>query len=424
MLSAPRGTRDFSSEEMQKRQWLLNTMKTIFSSFGYYEIQTPTFEHLELFTAKSGASIIEELYNFEDKSGRQLALRPELTAPVIRFYNEQLQMEPKPLKLFYFGNCFRYDRPQAGRYREFWQIGCELIGTDTPEAIAELIALGYTVLTNAGLENCQLHIGHVGLLQNQLEQLESTLDSADNYPGKTEILRLIDKEDFKELDSLLKTSGFSSEAIKQFQSFLECDDPSNLDSFADNDLKQQQITRYKEVLTYLGDLGVSNPLCNMKIARGLDYYTGIVFEIEAPSLGAEKQLCGGGEYQLIGLLGGNELASSGFAIGFDRTLLALEQQQTEFPTSTLDVYVIPVKQPQLSTALQVAQHLRSNKLKVDIDLSRRGLGKAIKYANAKNARYLIIIGPQEMDQNKVTLRNMSSGEQTMESVETAIKRIL
>ena len=141
MFKIPRGTRDFNPAEMQKRRYLEDSMKKTFKIFGYREVQTPMFENLDLFTAKSGEGIIEEIYSFADKGGRELALRPELTAPVIRFYVDKLQMEPKPLKLFYFGNCFRYDRPQKGRYREFRQAGCEIIGTDTPEALAELIAL-------------------------------------------------------------------------------------------------------------------------------------------------------------------------------------------------------------------------------------------------------------------------------------------
>ena len=159
MFKLPRGTTDFTPEEMEKRRYVEEKMASTFKSFGYREIQTPTFETLELFTAKSGDSIIDEIYAFSDKGGRELALRPELTAPVIRFYVDKLQMEPKPLKLYYFGNCFRYDRPQKGRYREFQQAGCEIIGADTPEAYAELIAMAYNILKNVGLKNIKLNIG-------------------------------------------------------------------------------------------------------------------------------------------------------------------------------------------------------------------------------------------------------------------------
>jgi histidyl-tRNA synthetase len=150
----------------------------------------------------------------------------------------------------------------------------------------------------------------------------------------------------------------------------------------------------------------------MKIARGLDYYSGIVFEIEAPALGAEKQLCGGGEYQLVGQFGGAELPTSGFAIGFDRTLLALEHEHYTFPSQTLDIFITPVEEKQLPDAIHLAQTLRSNHFSVDMDLARRGMSKAIKYAHARKTRYLIIVGPDELKHNKVTIRNMDTGEQT------------
>ena len=172
----PRGTRDFTSEEMQKRKYVENSMKTTFQTFGYREIQTPMFETLELFTAKSGEGIIEEIYNFTDKGGRELALRPELTAPVMRMYVEKLQMEAKPLKLFYFGSCFRYDRPQKGRYREFTQAGCEIVGADTPEAYAELIAMAYKVLENTGLKNIQLNVGNLNVLSSMFNVLKLPKD--------------------------------------------------------------------------------------------------------------------------------------------------------------------------------------------------------------------------------------------------------
>jgi histidyl-tRNA synthetase len=176
MFQVPRGTRDFTPDEMQKRRYLEQNMATTFTSFGYGEIQTPTFENLELFTAKSGESIINELYTFTDKGGRALALRPELTAPVIRCYVERLQMEPKPLKLFYFGNCYRYDRPQKGRYREFQQAGCEVIGTGTCEATAELLALAYTLLKNTGLKNIRLNIGNLTIISAIFKKLRLLKD--------------------------------------------------------------------------------------------------------------------------------------------------------------------------------------------------------------------------------------------------------
>ena len=197
MFQLPRGTRDFTSEEMQKRRYIEQIITSTFQVYGYQEIQTPTFETLDLFTAKSGDAIIDEIYAFTDKSGRELALRPELTAPVIRCYVDKLQMQPKPLKLYYFGNCYRYDRPQKGRYREFHQAGCEIIGSDTPEAYAELIALAYMILKNVGVQNITLNIGNLDLISALFTKLG--LSSEDQ---KT-ILPLIDKSEYETLHSTL-----------------------------------------------------------------------------------------------------------------------------------------------------------------------------------------------------------------------------
>jgi len=163
-VQRPRGTRDFLPPDMARRRFIERKMRKVAENWGYQEIQTPTFEDLELFTVKSGEAIVEEIYEFRDKSGRALALRPELTAPVIRMYVNELQREPKPLKFYYFGNCFRYERPQKARFREFWHFGVELIGSDRPEADAEVIALASAMLDEIGLSG-DLHIGHLGVLR-------------------------------------------------------------------------------------------------------------------------------------------------------------------------------------------------------------------------------------------------------------------
>ena len=214
MFQLPRGTRDFTPEETEKRRYVEENMLSTFKSFGYKEIQTPTFETLELFTAKSGDLIIDEIYAFSDKGGRELALRPELTAPVIRFYVEKMQMEPKPLKFFYFGNCFRYDRPQKGRYREFWQAGCEIVGTNTPEAYAELVAMAYTILKNVGLKNIKLNIGNLNIINSTFTQLGLSKDD------QKILLPLIDKSQFDDVFSLLPDFGITNESAKKATFFL------------------------------------------------------------------------------------------------------------------------------------------------------------------------------------------------------------
>lgn len=392
---------------MQKRRHIQKKILTTFHQFGYNEIQTPIFETLELFTAKSGQAIIDELYTFQDKGQRNLALRPELTAPVMRMYVEKLQMEPKPLKLFYFGQCFRYDRPQKGRYREFFQAGCELIGTNTPEAHAELIALAYTLLKNVGLKNITLKIGNLDLVQALFKHHHISDQQ------KQELLPLIDKEEFDELKTYLHNTTLTEQDIDEILHLLQTTDLSTITaSFKKQKELTEELQKTQHIFTLLTDaFSIPTPEFHLSIVRGLDYYQGLVFEIEAPILGAEKQLCGGGTYSLIDLFGGTPTPTAGFAIGFDRTILALEEEHYHFPESTIDLYLIPVTPKTLPNTLHLAQQIRKQGYIVDIDLLQRGIGKALKHANTKNTTYAIIIGPDELKQNVITLRNMDTGKQ-------------
>ncbi len=392
---------------MQKRRYIEQTMAATFRSFGYGEIQTPTFENLELFTAKSGDSIVDEIYAFTDKGGRQLALRPELTAPVIRCYVERLQMEPKPLKLYYFGNCYRYDRPQKGRYREFQQAGCELIGADTPEAMAELLACAFTLLQNVGLKNIRINIGNLTLVSLLFAHFKL------EKPAQKTLLPLIDKSLFDDLLVVLGECGLTDETSGQFLRLLQTTSLAEIkEFFQKNEPAIQELTTMETVLGMLKEsFRVSDYEIKLGIVRGLDYYKGIVFEIDAPVLGAEKQLCGGGAYELVSLFGGTEVPTAGFAVGFDRTILALEAEGFTFPAPTLDVYIIPVNQEMVPKTIELAQQLRKEGISVDFDQLRRGLGKSLKYASARNARTVIIIGPKELEQQSVTLRDMKTGTQ-------------
>jgi histidyl-tRNA synthetase len=408
----PRGTRDFIPEEMYKRRYLQHRIEETFRRFGYGEIQTPTFETLELFTAKSGSSIIDELYNFTDKGGRELALRPELTAPVIRCYIERLQMAPKPLKLFYFGNCFRYDRPQKGRYREFWQAGCELIGTDTPEAHAELVALAYSILCSIGLRDIVLNIGNLHVIAAMFRKVNIT------DPVKRDLLTFVDKSQYEDLFSALRANDISQQDTEAFIEILQTPDIDKIMAYVSKDEKATaELTRLRGILGLLQDsFGITDAHVKIGIVRGLDYYKGLVFEIEAPILGAEKQLCGGGDYELVSLFGGTAVPQAGFAIGFDRALLALETEQFSFPKSTLDVYIVPVNEDAIPTALTIAAQLRAKGLMTDLDLVRRGISKSLKYAASQQARFAVIIGPKELETKTVTLRNMADGTQTSSTI--------
>jgi len=401
----PRGTRDFTSEEMKKRNSLEESIKKVFQNYGYKEIETPTFENLDLFTAKSGEGIISEIYSFKDKGDRELALRPELTAPVMRFYVEKLQMEPKPLKLFYFGNCYRYDRPQKGRYREFKQAGCELIGTSTPEAIAELISMAYKIIENTGLKDMKLKIGNLKILSSIFEKINLKKDQIEY------IIPLIDKELFDDLYNALQEFGLDNKAITTFINLLETEDLNQIKKFAGSE-SEEEINRFEKIIDLVKKtFKIKNFKVTLGIVRGLDYYTGTVFEIEAPSLGAEKQICGGGEYQLVSLFGGRETDTSGFAIGFDRVLLALETEGYSFSENYTEAFVIPVTEDMKNKAIEITEKLRKSNIVTDQELNDRSMSKSLKYANSINAKKVIIVGPDEMKEKKVTVKDMITGKQ-------------
>ncbi|MDI6654281.1 MAG: histidine--tRNA ligase [Candidatus Hydrothermarchaeota archaeon] len=406
-FTRPRGTRDFLPEEMARRRYAEKVMRETFESYGYREVQTPVFESLELITAKSGEDIVKHLYDFKDKSQRSLALRPELTLPVMRLYISELQFKPKPVKLYYFGNCFRYEEPQAGRYREFWQAGVELIGTSYPEAEAEVIALAVEVLKKLGLKDFELHIGNIGILRKILRES----GAAEKEQGK--ILHLIDKGERGELENFLNKLKISEENKQVLLKILNlAGDKKEVISRAGGLLKGRpallkELEKLEATLRFL-DLKYS---LNLGIARGLDYYSGMVFEIYANKLGAQKQICGGGTYSLGSVLGGEETATCGFAFGFDRVMLALEAEKVDFNLGNkTQILVVPVSEGLLDEAIKISSIIRKS-FSCEVDLMRRKLSKALAYANSEGIPFVVILGDEELAKDSVTLRNMKTGEQ-------------
>ncbi len=420
-LQKPRGTRDFLFNEMKERKSVENTMRRVFETYAFQEIKTPIFEDLSLFTMKSGEGIIEEIYHFQDKGGRDLALRPELTAPVARIYLNQLQKAPKPIKMYYFGSCFRYERPQAGRFRQFWQMGCEIIGGKSPDSEAEIIALAAHCLEELKLENYQIHLGNLGILRGILSDNGVLSDRQD------QIMALIDKGDVEGLKTLLKEMELSEkssaillklvgmqghqEIIGQVKELIE-EYPDALTALEELDL----------LLTMLEAFGFTNYIVNLGIARGLDYYTGTVFEIYMEGLGAQKQISGGGTYNLIEIFGGEKVESTGFAFGFDRVMEALKIQETKISTQkNVEVFVAPISSDMKLNAFEIAQKLRKSGISTDVELGGRKLKKILSFANNLGAGYVLLVGARDMEEGKVTVKDMESGDQEQIPTETVVE---
>ena len=426
-FARPRGTRDFLFDEMRQRKKAESTLRKIFESYGYQEIKTPLFEELKLFTTKSGEEIVDQLYNFKDKSDRELTLRPEITAPVARLYlNELEKTAVKPIKLYYYGSCFRYERPQKGRFRQFWQFGCELIGAKTPQGEAEVIALCTDSINALGITTADVNINHLGIIRG----LFSHFNISDET--QREIMVVIDKGDKDLLIESLSGDNPVIDNDELNQILLKLidlvGDKSILSDveelIAPYDESKAALEELKELIDLLEDFDVENYTLNLGVARGLDYYTGIVFEIYVPELGAQKQICGGGSYSLVKVFGGQEVESTGFALGFDRLMNAIEElTEVEELGSHLDIYVIPITEDVRSEAYKITQLLRRNGIKADVDLNNKKFRKLMNYADKIKVEKIALMGPKELEDGKITIKDMVSGDQELIDIENIVEYV-
>jgi histidyl-tRNA synthetase len=430
MFQRPKGTRDFLPEEMEERRAVETELRNRAASWGYREVCTPAFEHLDLFTVKSGEGIINEVYAFEDKKGLRMALRPEITAPVLRMYVNEARSLPKPLRWFYFADCFRYEDPQKGRYRQFWQFGIELIGADTPEANAEVILLADDLLRATGVD-FTLQVGHLAPMKKILSGLNPHLQS--------QVMRFLDKRDFEGMEKYLENNpgqaGTGWQAI--FTNLKNLTDVKSLEDLWGvlGDIPERQ--KIESLDGILRKEGLSFTW-NFAIARGLDYYTGVVFEGFAENLGAENQILGGGEYRLARLFGGDDAASTGFALGFDRILVSIKNER-DISIEKCPVVMIIAQGQGKKQAFAAAQAFRTagsreiplhdifyrkgRKIIAIMDLTDQNITKKMSHA-AKIADFAVIIGDREVNAGTVNLKDLHTSDQTEMKLEEAVIRVM
>ncbi len=400
-VQRPRGTRDFLPDDMSKRRYIENKLREVAIKWGYGEIKTPTFEHIELFTSKSGEGILGEIYNFRDKGDREIALRPELTAPVIRMYVEELQKSPKPLKFYYFDNCFRYERPQKGRFREFFQFGVEIIGSARPESEAEVIGMAVEMLKTTGV-HCDLHVGHLGIVRSLLNDIQPEHQS--------KIMRLVDKKDDKGLEEFLDDIQVPDEMRSKLFRLIGLRGINAVQEARELVGDIEAMSQFETILDLLDVYGLEYQV-DLGIARGLDYYTGMVFEIYCEGLGAQNQVCGGGSYRLAQLFGGGDTPSTGYALGFDRIMEICEAK----PADIKRIVVVSFEDTR-KEAILIAQKLREH-VATYVDVMGRKFKDQISYANTIGASHVVIVGKNELDAGKVALKDMKTGGQEMVTVE-------
>lgn len=417
----PRGTRDFLFEEMRQRKEAEDILRNVFENYGFGEVQTPLFEDLKLFTTKSGEEIVDQLYNFKDKGNRDLALRPEITAPIARLYLNELQKTAKPIKLYYYGSCFRYERPQKGRFRQFWQFGCELIGAKTPEGEAEAIALVNNSLEALGITTAEINVNHLGIIRGLFAHFD--IDSE----TQRKIMIVIDKGD-KELlkESLIGDNPIIENNPELNETLFKLMDLVGDSSIIDDvreliepyEESHQALSEFEELIKTLESFQVFNYKLNLGVARGLDYYTGIVFEVYVQGLGAQKQVCGGGTYNLVKLFGGEDVVSTGFALGFDRLMNAIEELNGKKELEPLvDTYVAAISESTRHDAFKIAQSLRKENIATEVDLSRKKFKKLLSYANRINVKHVVLVGERDLEEGKVTVKDMESGEQELVAID-------
>jgi len=412
MVQRPRGTRDFTPGVMNRRLAFEHLLEERARRHGFKRVQTPVFESLDLFTAKSGPGIVSQLYAFEDKGGRPLTLRPELTAPVMRMIAEEMRNDTKPLRLSYYGQCYRYEEFKKGRYREFFQYGVELIGASGPLAEAEVIALAIDMLDACGLKNWEIRVGHVGILKGALTGLGLAADTPEgaSEPPIASAMRLLDKGDDAGLEALFSAQGIDPShaaplrALADLEGGIETLGPARDILSSLSGVSLEALDDLQTTLEAVAHLAPAPPslAVDLTVARGLDYYTGMVFEVKVPEMGGEGQVLGGGSYKLLHLFGLPDLdPCCGFGLGFDRVLLGLEAQAEaagreevvpgeEDPLGTIAVIPFGID---ASHVLPIVAALRNAGERVDLELRSRKIGKAMKWANSTGAAFTVLSQP-------------------------------
>ncbi|MDN3426901.1 histidine--tRNA ligase [Microbacterium sp. APC 3898] len=404
-IQAPRGTYDVLPDQSAKWQEVEQKINDLCRLYQYKEIRTPIFEHTELFQRGVGDTtdiVQKEMYTFQDRGDRSLTLRPEGTASVVRSYveNKLFGMPDQPVKLFYTGPMFRYERPQAGRMRQFVQFGVEAIGSKDPAIDAEVISLAMDLYRSVGLKQLRLVINSLGDTESRVAHKEALIQhfepSINEFCGDCQTR--LEKNPLRILDCKVDRNHP-----------LMATAPSLADY-----LNEESQAYFDEVQSYLSSMDIDF-VVDPNLVRGLDYYNHTAFEImsDAEGFGAITTLAGGGRYNgLVEDLGGPESPGIGFAMSIERLLLALEMEKVEIGQSNnLEVYVVAMDESTKKKAFSVVRDLRMNGISADMDFTGRKVKAQMKSADRKGAGFVIVIGETELESGKVALKEMATGEQ-------------
>lgn len=404
MIKAITGTKDILPSDISKWKFVESVINKTMANFNYSEIRTPVFEETALFCRGIGEAtdiVSKEMYTFTDKGGTSLTLRPEMTASVVRSFIEHSMAAKQNLnKLYYIAPMFRQERPQAGRLRQFHQFGAEALGSASPALDAELITIAYDILKQLGLKNLTVKINSLGtpetrnqyksVLRGYLSDKLQELSEESRKRFETNILRIFDSKEANDIKIM--------------------DNAPRLPDYLD----EESAFEFRLVRDILERSGIPFEV-DAKLVRGLDYYTKTTFEIVSSSVGSQSALCGGGRYDLlVEQLGGKPVPAVGFAAGIERILLACENEKSlAIPDEKLDLYIIRLDESGAGKVSDHALALRRKGLSVEVDYLGRSVKAQMREANRLNARFAIILGGSEFQENKFTLKNMADGTQEL-----------
>lgn len=411
ITKAIKGTKDVLPNESYKNQYIEATCLGVAENFGYKEMRTPVFEHTELFQRSVGDTtdvVQKEMYTFDDKGGRSITLRPEGTAGAARAFLENgLSNEALPQKICYLTSCYRYEKPQAGRLREFHQFGIECFGATSPLADAEMISLAKQIFDELGVKDLHLELNSIGCPECRAEYHKALKEYFSQYKDKLcdTCNDRLERNPMRILDC---KSPVCSEIAKGA--------PVVLDYLCDECREH-----FQKVKSYLDAANIEY-IVNPQIVRGLDYYTKTVFEFVSDAIGSQGTVCGGGRYDgLLEELGGQHTPSLGFAMGLERLQLVMEAQGCNFPeASRTDLFIVAMGEKATLKAVEIAKDMRDEGFSVVYDLNGRSLRAQMKYADKLGAKFNVVIGDNEVENKVVSLKDMATGESSEINLDTFV----
>lgn len=405
MFQPPKGTRDLLPSEMRKLNYVISTVERVFQRYGYEPLDSPAFEDWALLSAKSagGEELKKETYYFKDKSNRELGLRYDLTVPAARIVASDPSI-PKPFKRYSIGKVWRYDQPQAGRYREFWQADVDVFGSELPVVDAEVIAVAVDCLKKLGFKDFRVRLNDRKVIEKKVVDL--------GIKNPLEVFRCLDKLEKMGKENVvkeLKEKGIESSKIEKLMDLINS--------------RPEEIGELEGVVKELKSFGLEREvLVDFSLVRGLDYYTGPVFEITTGGL----SIAGGGRYdKLVELYGGKPTPAVGISLGLSRIMDEMEKKKLfkieDYPAK---VFVCAVNDGVRAETVRIAQALRNSGISADFDMAERNLRKQLDYVNAKKIPYALVVGPEEIKTKKLILRDMKSGKENRLELDRIVKLLI